>query len=275
MSTCLRKLPQHERQWVTKTASENCGVGTTLVHWNMQEDAICPRCNHPNETTEHVSQCQGQGASKTFRKSLRRIRKHLTEEKTHPQIQRAILHCLRRWHKGRQIDMPRFPESIQQAINHQSTIGWQDFLEGLMAKQWQVLQAQHYASKRSRKTSKKWATGVITQVIRLGIRQWRHRNDYKHRLGKPREAEYERILNHAIARELILGPATLLPGDRHKVQINLIRLLKKPLRTRKAWWINVHTARQRFLQIQAHDDELERQSKESSTLYQWLEKPTR
>jgi hypothetical protein len=37
------RLCQRERQWVTKTASENCGVGTTLVEWKFQDHAQCPR----------------------------------------------------------------------------------------------------------------------------------------------------------------------------------------------------------------------------------------
>jgi hypothetical protein len=32
-------LPPAKRRWVTKTASHNCGVGTTLVQWNYQDDA--------------------------------------------------------------------------------------------------------------------------------------------------------------------------------------------------------------------------------------------
>ena len=38
----MASLPQWLQQWVSKTASENCGVGTTLVGWNKQDDAKCP-----------------------------------------------------------------------------------------------------------------------------------------------------------------------------------------------------------------------------------------
>jgi hypothetical protein len=169
------------------------------------------------------------------------------KRKTSPSLQRAILHCLCLWHKQREIDSQHFPVHIRQAIQNQSTIGWQDFLEGLLAMDWQRIQQQSYVRKRSRKTGKNWAAGLAVQATRLGIRQWQHRNDYKHRIGRPIDKEHELILNRAIMREIVLGPSTLLPGDKHKVQCNMVKLLPKPLRIRKAWWLQVHTARQRFL----------------------------
>jgi hypothetical protein len=51
-------LPPAKRCWVTKTASHNCGVGTTLVQWNYQDDAACPRCGAP-ESTLHMYGCRG------------------------------------------------------------------------------------------------------------------------------------------------------------------------------------------------------------------------
>jgi ribosomal protein S27AE len=42
-----------KRRRVSKHACHNCGVGTTLVKWNLQADDACPRCGQ-SETTEHV-----------------------------------------------------------------------------------------------------------------------------------------------------------------------------------------------------------------------------
>ena len=72
-SKVMKALPLHLRTWVTKTASENCGVGTTLVEWKLQDDARCPRCNHPLETTAHASQCTGQGANEVWEESMEKL----------------------------------------------------------------------------------------------------------------------------------------------------------------------------------------------------------
>ena len=44
-------------RWIAKHSSGNCGVGTTLVKWNYQTDAIFSRCNMADETPEHIFTC--------------------------------------------------------------------------------------------------------------------------------------------------------------------------------------------------------------------------
>jgi hypothetical protein len=117
------------------------------------------------------------------------------KKKTSPSLQRAILHCLNHWHKQRDIGIQRFPTHIRQAKQNQSSICWQDFLEGLLATDWQRIQQQSYVRKRSRKTGTNWAAGLAVQATRLGFRQWRHCNDYKHRIGCPIAKKHELILN--------------------------------------------------------------------------------
>jgi hypothetical protein len=104
LAEAYRSLPQHEKQWVTKTASQNCGVGTTFVEWDMQDDAKCPRCGrgHDQETTEHVTQCRTQGADTRFKKSLCQICSYLNKTNTWPVLTDTILHCLRHWHQRNQ-----------------------------------------------------------------------------------------------------------------------------------------------------------------------------
>ena len=53
----MKRLDVSERIWVTKTASKNCGIGTSLVSWNYQTNAMCPRCACAHETTKHIAQC--------------------------------------------------------------------------------------------------------------------------------------------------------------------------------------------------------------------------
>jgi len=53
---CLEGMPALKpirRRWITKHASANCGVGTTLVKWKHQDDDKCPRCN-VSEDKAHV-----------------------------------------------------------------------------------------------------------------------------------------------------------------------------------------------------------------------------
>jgi hypothetical protein len=129
-------------------------------------DTFLIQLSFHTESTTHVSQCQAQGAHCRFKKSLRRIRSYLQEEKTSPPLQRAILHCLNRWHKQRDIDIQCFPAHICQAIQNQSSIGWQDFLEGLLATDWRRIQQQSYIWKRSWKREQ---TGLWVWLCKLQV----------------------------------------------------------------------------------------------------------
>ena len=89
------KLPR--RCWVTKHASENCGVGLTLQHWKKQDDNACPCCGLPEDST-HVLQCQACGANTIWEDNFQKLEKLLEDSHTHPDIQSAILQRLSEFH---------------------------------------------------------------------------------------------------------------------------------------------------------------------------------
>jgi hypothetical protein len=90
----MQHLSLPRRRYVTKVASENCGVGTTLVEWKFQTSAKCPRCSHRYETTQHVHQCRGYAAHQSFTQSVEKLGKYLSNECTRPDLQEAVIHCL-------------------------------------------------------------------------------------------------------------------------------------------------------------------------------------
>ena len=64
--THMHHLPQKRRRWVTKNASRNCGIGTTLQGWGKQDHAKCVRCSCLEETVEHCIRCNGYGADEVW-----------------------------------------------------------------------------------------------------------------------------------------------------------------------------------------------------------------
>jgi hypothetical protein len=93
----MQQLSLPHRHYVTKVASENCGVGTTLVEWRLQTSAKCPRCSHTHNTTQHVQRCQGYAAQQSFTQSMEKLEKYLSKEGTRPDFQEAVIHCLQQW----------------------------------------------------------------------------------------------------------------------------------------------------------------------------------
>lgn len=82
----MKALPLPRRRWVTKNASENCGVGTTMVKWRLKESAECPRCTCPEEDTAHVQRCNGNGAKDVWTTSMESFKKYMEKEFTHPLV---------------------------------------------------------------------------------------------------------------------------------------------------------------------------------------------
>ena len=268
----MHSIPINRRRYVTKTASANCGVGTTLVTWKHQDHATCPRCNQTKEDTDHIHKCDGYGADEEWEKGLTSVRTYLEKTLTKPSITDAFIHCLQRWHISRNIQLFDFDHDIRVAIRQQHKIGWQDLLHGLSAKEWQRLQRTHYKEQGIRKSSRRWIKGLLIQLHHLSFRMWDHRNTIKHKVRKPQEKLMEDRLNRVILRHLTSTPTSLLPSDRYHLRHNAPLLLKKPVAFKKAWLLNVLAACTRALRIRTNDPEADAVSTDEYPLLRWINK---
>jgi hypothetical protein len=174
----MKSLNASQRKYVTKAASENYGIGTTLVQWKHQTDAKCPRCNHPLETSTHVQQCEGYSANEVFQKSIEKLDEFLTNEQTRPDLQDAIVQCLKKWRAKESIHLEEYQQDVQEVIRQQHSIGWLDMMECLPAKGWQTLQRRYYNAHHLQKSSRRWIRGVLRQLHIIGHKQWKHRCDF-------------------------------------------------------------------------------------------------
>jgi hypothetical protein len=271
----MRQLKPSQKCYITKTASFNCGVGVTMQEWGFQDTAKCPRCSEKQETTTHIQQCSGYGANTVFEKSLLKLQAYVTDESTHPDLQDIIVTCLKKWRSKEPIQLQEFPTVMHAAIKDQHEIGWQQFLEGLPARRWQMLQQNHYREEEMRKFSQRWLRGLLLQLHHLGHRQWKHRCEVKDKATRPTEREQEDNLHEVIEEEYIRGAGSLMPGDRSLLDHNLVQLLNRTLAYKIGWVTRVGAARQRALRRRMADNEATARSKQASKLYKWLQAPCR
>ena len=180
-----------------------------------------------------------------------------------------MVRCLKRWHLKQPVDPFQFPERVRSAIHQQTTIGWRGLIEGLPAQHWSIIQQQYYSQAGSRRSGKRWLQGLLPLLTRLGRNQWLHRNHCKHKTVRKRHLQYVALLDDEIIHEYRIGWTNLLPHDQARFAVNLIYLLRKPLRYKKAWWRNLHQARQRYERVKCQNDQLLRETRASSRLHQW------
>ncbi|CAB9522815.1 hypothetical protein SEMRO_1344_G264710.1 [Seminavis robusta] len=263
------RLPLSKQKWALKSASANCGVGTTLVEWGYQQDAQCPRCGEL-ESTAHVFRCRGEGANEIWTKGIHQLQVYLDNNMTNPRLSSLLVDCLSRWRNFQPISPDSFHPSTRELVQQQHLIGWQNLLEGLPTKLWRRIQHDYYSQQAIRRSSRRWIRGLLLKLHHLGYSMWKHRNDVKHKTIRPRHQRARLLLDQEIVTEYIKGTTQLLPGDHGMLRHNLATLIAKPPSFKTAWLLNITTARQRYQRIQQHDDSLCTISENTSLLLQWM-----
>jgi hypothetical protein len=263
-------LNASQRKYVTKSASENYGVGQTLLEWKHQSDAKCPRCRQLVETSKHVQQCQGYSADAVFQKSIDKVQEFLIAEQTRPDLQDAIIQCLRKWRAREPIHLAEYQPDVQAVIRQQHTIGWLDMMECLPAKGWQQLQRRYYEEHQLRKSSKKWINGVLRQLFLLGHKQWKHQCEVKVNITRPQEQEHVDLMHDEIEQQFVQGSEDLLPGDKSILDYSILNLMQRSLAYKKGWLTRIWAARQRATRIAMRNDEMLVQSREAARIVQWM-----
>jgi hypothetical protein len=198
----MKSLTAPQRKYITKSASENYGVGRTLVEWKYQSNATCPRCSQVVETPTHVQQCDGYAANEIFKQNINKIEEFLTKEQTRPDLQDAIIQCIKKWRAREPIHLREYQDDLQDVIRQQHEIGWLDMMECLPAKGWQSLQRRYYQEQNICKSSRRWIRGVLRQLQHIGHQQWKHRCDVKANITRPQEKEHVDIMHDEIEEQI-------------------------------------------------------------------------
>ena len=258
----LHHLDLNRRRWVTKHASDNCGVGMTLQKWKYKECPACPRCNQP-ETTTHVYKCTGFSETSPWTTSLTSLQKYLTDTRTDPSITEALVDSLVKWRTNAPIILNNYPPALQTLLRDQHALGWKSLLEGLPVTGWKTHQQHYYHTHHIRKSSRKWMRGLLTQIHHLAWNQWQHRNDVKFRERQPDFIAARNLLHREIRQQLSLGEQHLLPGDRHLARWNQVTLLTRTMKYKKAWLCTILQARKKA-------NALETLSRQQSLLLRWM-----
>jgi hypothetical protein len=267
----MKSLSLSHRRWTSKNASENCGVGSTLLYWGKQDHAACPRCGAP-ETTLHVQLCRAENSDAPWNKSYSTVEEYLTEMDTHPSIQMAILHRLHQFRHGENMQSlpPLLTAEIKQSVLAQDKIGWKNFLEGLPAKQWRISQERHYRRLSiSNRNGKRWMKGLLHHLHLLAWTQWDHRNQVLHHPDLKIQRIARGLLHRHIAAEYSRGRDDLPPRDHSHFNLPLIALLDKSLTYKKAWIVNVTSARHQQARRRAEAVDIRATTRERSAVEKW------
>ena len=140
-------------------------------HWTHSK---CPRCGADDEDKVHVIRCPS--AQGVWTKTLQALRKWMVEVDTHPSIRDHVMATLKTWVKDDPLPTPRGFGELRKALQAQNNIGAWNLLLGRTARGLEERQTAWYASKKSKRTGKRWVIELIKKLMNVSWDMWDHRN---------------------------------------------------------------------------------------------------
>jgi len=122
-----------------------------MTRWNFRTSASCPRCGQVLENKAHITQCPDVDASMIWQHSMKDLGKWLRDNNMAHELSAAIIWGLQQWREPNQTDAP----PVGQFVQDQTTIGWEQFLDGWLAKSWRLHQEECWQIVRSQHSSKR------------------------------------------------------------------------------------------------------------------------
>lgn len=194
-----------KNHWLSKWLSGWCGVGKQLKRYKHQEFTNCPRCDNPDETTEHILRCQDAESNNLWEAETEKLKQWLTDNDCEPHMKNYIIASLTAWRNNTPYPDVPDDETLSRAAEQQQQLTWKGFLNGCLSKHWRIAQQNYLDTKRSSKSSLLWASRLQHQVWMLQWNLWEKRNDFIHNQNDkvhPREAAH---LREAILEEWIMN----------------------------------------------------------------------
>jgi hypothetical protein len=145
--------------------------------------------------------------------------------------------------------------SVATAAAAQDRIGWINFTEGKISRQWGQLQNDHYRAIHSRRTQDQWVAGLVTTLLSMVHSQWLHRCNTLH----ARDAEGLRLLDAqalatAINFQFDTGIEGLRPHDHPLITRGKERVLRMTGSGKHSWLSSIRIARADFAsQVEAEN----------------------
>ena len=202
----INQLPLGLKRWFAKFATGCIG---NKHKFNQRSDvsAKCPNCSHPVEKSSHVLLCNDSKTKSNFNSNMKQLKTTLSETKTLPRFQTAIIKILQNWRYGWTINVCEFTKAhgIRYAVQDQSTIGWNNFILGQWSQRWQLVQQQFIKQKESKRSSLRWTTSIIYKLLYVVWDIWNFRNFLVHGKGGINDKAVHKELNFQIRQQFTIG----------------------------------------------------------------------
>ena len=226
------------RRWTVKFVTGFCATGSRMAHNKQRKTSECPRCGYPRETTAHILQCPEVGSQTVWDASILQIRHNLLETDTDPSLIEDISAGLDAWRRN-----AAPPAAITPAGTAQTALTWDNFVHGIISKEWKLQQANYYTTRNNPSSTTTWAADLLRALLKSARQQWDHRNKVLHKLQPDRVKD--QIIDTEIRQQYDRGRAQLPSAARTLLNRPLPTMLELPHNEKQQWLHSIKAARQR------------------------------
>jgi hypothetical protein len=181
---------QH-RKFIFKFCMSLLPTGKTLHRRESRFDDRCPACSSPQESNDHLFQCQDISRQRWRSATTSDIRKRLETNSTNPVLVDIMMAGLDSYFHSKPLDYSEFTEfdhpfhprrPYYSLMRHQDAIGWSHFLRGKLSHHWTLLQ-QDFVWRTNPSMSfdrEAWLRLIIPPIFTACHDLWTTRNEERH-----------------------------------------------------------------------------------------------
>jgi hypothetical protein len=118
---------------------------------------------------------------------------------------------------------------LQEALQTQDAIGWDNFFEGCIAHKWEHIQDAHYTWCRSRKSGRQWTTALIQKLWDVAWDQWEHHISIVYAKKNAEILHCVVTIDASIRTKFSRGPPNVLPPPLHQLLVDWWMAYWRPL----------------------------------------------
>lgn len=240
-----RSMEKYRHRWLSIWLTGFCGVGYMMALCKFQTHSNCPRCNQPNEKTQHILRCPDAGAQDLWAKCLRSLRQWIIDNKGPSDMADTIYHNLMAWQSHSPFPLlPTQPLTLRLATHQQDSLGWYSLMEGFLSSVWRQHLSDYFAQQKDRRSSLRWMTNLQNRIWRIPWEMWEHRNQILHSDATTIHQHEMAAVNNSIIHEWMRGIATLPSKYNHLFRGTLQSRLSDNHHYKRMWLTSVWLARE-------------------------------
>ena len=202
-------------------------VGALVSLYDPKYSAECPSCDHPNETRQHLYQCNAPSRLEwkgQFANKLREVMDNLSTPADVRDLLLAGLQAVLADGNLEEISVPDTPTARRIAAA-QAAIGWPEILKGRLSHEWRKAMQRHLGHYDPWTNGMTWTATIAETLLRGWLDLWELRNADRH--GRDARSKAEAI------RQQTLRELELLYGLKGSVMPQHAWILDPPLDQRK------------------------------------------